>query len=199
MASSGFPSPGGISPGSGLPRKADGLITDEPGLLLAIQTADCIPVLVADCKRRASPPFTPAGAEPSSASSNPASAACAWPSVPARRPDRRHRPRHRPAATPSAKRFSRNSNRSFLRARTFREVFDADPVRKKYPMLFLTQRAPGHSPIGPSLHVDLVEANRRQLLAAGLKPQSIQHCGRLHAMPPICSSRIAPRTGTPAA
>ena len=35
------------------PRKADGQMTDEPGLLLAIQTADCIPVLVADRKRRA--------------------------------------------------------------------------------------------------------------------------------------------------
>ena len=44
-------------------------------------------------------------------------------------------------------------------------------------MLFLTQRAPGHSPIGPSLHLDLVEANRRQLLAAGLKPRAIQVVG----------------------
>ena len=34
------------------PWKADGLMTDEPGLLLGIQTADCIPVLVADRKRR---------------------------------------------------------------------------------------------------------------------------------------------------
>src|SRR5271157_3345450 len=33
--------------------KADGMITDEPGMLLAIQTADCIPVLVADRKERA--------------------------------------------------------------------------------------------------------------------------------------------------
>jgi copper oxidase (laccase) domain-containing protein len=40
-------------------------------------------------------------------------------------------------------------------------------------MLFLTQRAPGHSPIGPSLHLDLVEANRRQLLDAGVKPRAI--------------------------
>ena len=44
-------------------------------------------------------------------------------------------------------------------------------------MLFLTQRAPGHSPIGPSLHVDLIEANRRQLLDAGLKPEAIQVIG----------------------
>lgn len=34
------------------PRKADGAITDEPGFLLAVQVADCIPVLVADRKRR---------------------------------------------------------------------------------------------------------------------------------------------------
>jgi hypothetical protein len=44
-------------------------------------------------------------------------------------------------------------------------------------MLFLTQRAPGHSPIGPELHLNLVEANRRQLLAAGLKPRAIQAVG----------------------
>jgi len=59
----------------------------------------------------------------------------------------------------------------------FREVYDTDPVRAKYPMLFLTQRAPGHSPMGPSLHVDLAEANRRQLLDAGLKPRAIQMIG----------------------
>ena len=41
----------------------------------------------------------------------------------------------------------------------------------------MTQRAPGHSSIGPSLHVDLIEANRRQLLAAGLEPESIQVVG----------------------
>jgi len=59
----------------------------------------------------------------------------------------------------------------------FREVSDTDAIRTKYPMLFLTQRAPGHSPIGPSLHLNLVEANRRQLLDAGLKPRSIQAVG----------------------
>jgi hypothetical protein len=59
----------------------------------------------------------------------------------------------------------------------FREVFDSDPVRNKYPMLFLTQRAPGHSAIGPALHLDLIEANRRQLLDAGLKPSAISSTG----------------------
>jgi copper oxidase (laccase) domain-containing protein len=55
----------------------------------------------------------------------------------------------------------------------FREVYDDDPVKTKYPLLFLTARAPGHSPIGPQIHLDLVEANRRQLLDAGLKAKNI--------------------------
>src|ERR1700733_11620980 len=33
--------------------KGDGLMTNEPGVLLGIQTADCIPVLIADSKKRA--------------------------------------------------------------------------------------------------------------------------------------------------
>jgi len=34
-------------------READGLITAIPGLLLGVQTADCVPVLVADTRKRA--------------------------------------------------------------------------------------------------------------------------------------------------
>ena len=34
------------------PLAGDGLITDAPALLLAIKTADCVPILVADIKRR---------------------------------------------------------------------------------------------------------------------------------------------------
>ena len=63
----------------------------------------------------------------------------------------------------------------------FSEVFDSDPVREKYPMLFLTARAPGHSNLGPQIHLDLWEANRRQLLAAGLKASSINLVGECTA------------------
>jgi hypothetical protein len=63
-------------------------------------------------------------------------------------------------------------------AELFREVYDSDPVREKYPMLFLTARAPGHSAIGPGIHLDLAEANRRQLLAAGLKKSAIVLTGQ---------------------
>jgi hypothetical protein len=59
----------------------------------------------------------------------------------------------------------------------FREVADTDSVRAKYPMLFLAQSAPGHSPTGSRLHLDLAEANRRQLLAAGVKSRAIQSVG----------------------
>ncbi len=126
-----------------------------------------------------SPRSTRAGVEPSSALSNPASAACAWPSAPGLQISSPPSvPALRPAATPWAKRCSQNSNRSLLtRGNSSTRSSASDPVRTKYPMLFLTQRAPGHSSIGPSLHVDLIEANRRQLLACGLSPRSVQVVG----------------------
>jgi polyphenol oxidase len=34
------------------PPKADALVTDTPGLLLGVQTADCVPILLADTRRR---------------------------------------------------------------------------------------------------------------------------------------------------
>ena len=55
----------------------------------------------------------------------------------------------------------------------FQEVFESDQIRERYPLLFMTQRAPGHSDLGPKLHLDLVEANRRQLLHAGLRCEGI--------------------------
>jgi copper oxidase (laccase) domain-containing protein len=63
----------------------------------------------------------------------------------------------------------------------FSEVYDSDPVREKYPLLFLTARAPGHSNIGPQLHLDLVEANRRQLMDAGVPEENISVVGECTA------------------
>jgi len=56
----------------------------------------------------------------------------------------------------------------------FREVKESDPVREKYPLLFLTARAPGHSELPVKLFLDLVEANRRQLLDAGVLANNIE-------------------------
>jgi YfiH family protein len=161
------------------PRKGDGLMTDEPGVLLAIQTADCIPVLVADRKRRAVAAFH-AGwrgtvkrivesgvgrmrlafgsrSEDLIAAIGPGIGACCY--------------------SVGDEVLSEFESQFTYARELFCEVYDSDPIRTRYPMLFLTQRAPGHSEIGPSLHVNLVEANRRQLLAAGLKPRAITVVG----------------------
>jgi polyphenol oxidase len=164
---------------SGSACKGDGLITGEPGLLLAIQTADCIPVLVADRKQRVVAAFHAGwrgtvqrivesgvgtmrlefGSKPQdlTAAIGPGIGACCY--------------------AIGEEVFSAFESQFSYGRELFREVFDADPVRKKYPMLFLTQRAPGHSPIGPSLHLDLIEANRRQLLDAGVKSGAIRVVG----------------------
>jgi hypothetical protein len=63
----------------------------------------------------------------------------------------------------------------------FREVKESDPVREKYPLLFLTARAPGHSELPTNIFLDLVEANRRQLMDAAVPRKNI------HASP-LCTS-----------
>ena len=65
--------------------------------------------------------------------------------------------------------------------RLFSEVYDSDPVRDKYPLLFLTARAPGHSNIGPQIHLNLWQANRRQLLHAGIPAKRITVIGECTA------------------
>jgi YfiH family protein len=165
--------------GRAVPRKADGLMTSEPGLLIAVQTADCIPVLVADRKRRVVAAFHAGwrgtvkriveagvgkmrlefGSRPEDlvAAIGPGIGPCCY--------------------AVGDEVLSAFESQFVYSDALFREVYDTDPVRNKYPMLFLTQRAPGHSNIGPSLHVDLVEANRRQLLDAGLNAKAIQTTG----------------------
>jgi YfiH family protein len=161
------------------PWKGDGLMTDEPGLVLGIQTADCIPVLVVDRKRRVVAAFHAGwrgtvkriveagvgrmrlefGSRPEdlTAAIGPGIGACCY--------------------AVGDEVVSSFTSQFAYSEELFHEVYDTDPVRTKYPMLFLTQRAPGHSNIGPSLHVDLVEANRRQLLDAGLNPKSVHISG----------------------
>jgi hypothetical protein len=161
------------------PWKADGIISDEPGLLLGVQTADCIPVLVADRKRRAVGAFHAGwrgtvkrivetgvgrmrlefGSRPQDlvAAIGPGIGQCCY--------------------AVGEEVLSEFESQFTYGRELFREVYDSDAVRTRYPMLFLTQRAPGHSPIGPNLHVDLIEANRRQLLDAGIAARSIRVVG----------------------
>jgi YfiH family protein len=55
----------------------------------------------------------------------------------------------------------------------FDEVFDSNALHIKYPLLFLNQRAPGHGAPAMKPHLDLVEANRRQLMDAGVPGKNI--------------------------
>jgi hypothetical protein len=161
------------------PWKGDGFMTDEPRLLLGIQTADCIPVLVADVKRKAVAAFH-----------------AGWRGTLKRivengvgrmRLEFRSRPEDLVAAigpgiAACCYAVGEDVRSEFLSqfgyaAELFTEVSDSDPIREKYPLLFLTARAPGHSSLGPSLHLDLFEANRRQLLDAGLRPDAITVIG----------------------
>ena len=165
------------------PLSGDGLITATPGLLLAIQTADCLPVILVDTKRRALGVFH-----------------AGWRGTVNRIVEKGvgemhrqfgSRPRDIKAAIgPGIQgccyevgeevRVKFESQFGYG-ASLFREVKDSDPVREKYPLLFLTARAPGHSDLPKKIFLDLVEANRQQLLAAGVLAKSIETS-------PLCTS-----------
>ena len=151
-------------PSQSAPCEGDGLISSEPGLLVGIQTADCIPVLVADSKRRVVAAFHAgwrgtvnrivesgvarmqrefgSSREDMTAAIGPGIGPCCY-------------------AVGSEVLSSFESQFPYGRD-LFHEI--KDPA--------LTNQS-----VGPTLHVDLVEANRRQLVSAGLKPESIHRTG----------------------
>jgi YfiH family protein len=163
--------------------RGDGLVTDVPGVMLGAQTADCVPVLVADVKRRAVAAFHAGwrgtlkrivergigamrlqyGSRPEDlvAAVGPAIGPCCY-------------------SVGEEVRFEFESQFAYA-DELFSEVYDSDPVRDKYPLLFLTARAPGHSNIGPQIHLNLWEANRRQLLDAGVPASRVTVVGECTA------------------
>jgi len=162
------------SPSQPLP--GDGLLTSTPGLLLAIQTADCLPVILVDAKRRVVGVLH-----------------AGWRGTLQRIVEKgvgemfRHfgsRSRDLQAAIGPGIQGCCYEVGEEVRAKfesqfqyaghLFRETKESDPVREKYPLLFLTARAPGHGELPPKLFLDLMEANRRQLLAAGVPAKNIE-------------------------
>jgi YfiH family protein len=152
-------------------------------LLLAIQTADCLPVILVDARRRAIGVFH-AGwrgtlkrivekglgemrrrfgtrAQDIRAAIGPGIHSCCY------------------EVGPEV--VSKFESQFAYAAELFREVKESDAIREKYPLLFLTARAPGHSQLPKKIFLDLVEANRRQLLAAGVAARSIEAS-------PLCTS-----------
>ncbi len=161
----------------------DGLIADTPNLLLGIQTADCLPVILVDKKRKAVGVFH-----------------AGWRGTIKRIVEkgaglmRLHfgtLPRDLEAAigpgihsccyeVGEEVRDQFESQFEYA-AGLFHEVQESDPVREKYPLLFLTARAPGHSVLPRKIFLDLIEANRRQLLAIGVPAKNI-------SASPLCTS-----------
>jgi YfiH family protein len=163
---------------SELPKESlvgDGLITRVPGILIAIQTADCLPIILVDTKQKAVGVFHAGwrgtvkrivekgvgemrryfGTLPRNvkAAIGPGIHACCYDVGPEVR---------------------QQFESQFAYAEDlFREIKESDPVREKYPLLFLTARAPGHSELPTKIFLDLVEANRRQLVDAGVSPKNI--------------------------
>jgi YfiH family protein len=158
------------------PPAGDGLITTMPHVLLAIQTADCLPVIIVDTKHHAVGVFHAGwrgtvkrivekgvgemvrcfGSRPKDmkAAIGPGIQGCCYEVG-------------EEVRTKFESQFSYGAS-------LFHEVKDSDPVREKYPLLFLTARAPGHSELPKKIFLDLVEANRQQLIAAGVPKKNIE-------------------------
>lgn len=165
------------------PLVGDGLVTASPGLLLAVQTADCLPVIVVDRKQRAVGIFHAGwrgtvkrivekgvgemqrwfGSKPRDLE------AAIGPGV------------HNCCYTVGEEVRDNFASQFAYAAELFHEVKESDPVREKYPLLFLTARAPGHGKLPVNIFLDLVEANRRQLVDAGVPAKHIEAS-------PLCTS-----------
>ena len=161
----------------------DGIITDTPGLVLGVQTADCLPVILVDPKRKAVGVFHAGwrgtlrrivekgvgemrrnfGSEPENLQSaiGPGIRQCCF--------------------EVGAEVRGQFEAQFAYAGKLFREIKELNPVREKYPMLFLTARAPGHSELPIQLFLDLAEANRLQLLDAGLVAKDIH-------VSPLCTA-----------
>jgi YfiH family protein len=157
------------------PLVGDGLVSDTPGLLLGIQTADCLPVVLVDSKRRAVGVFHAGwrgtvkrivekgiGEMRRWFHSSPRDiSAVIGPGI------------HNCCYEVGDEVRSQFESQFAYAADLFHEIKESDVVRERYPLLFLTARAPGHSELPRKLFLDLVEANRRQLLEAGVSVRNI--------------------------
>ena len=154
----------------------DGLLTAAPGLLLAIQTADCLPVILVDVKRRVVGVFH-----------------AGWRGTVKRIVEKGvgemvrcfgSCPRDLKAAIgPGIQRCcyevgeevrTKFESQFAYAGSLFQEVKESDPVREKYPLLFLNARAPGHGELSRKIFLDLAQANRRQLVSAGVPVKNIE-------------------------
>ena len=159
--------------------QGDALLTDEPGVLLSVRAADCMPVLLADPRRRAAAAIH--------AGWRGALAGIVEITVGEMMRAFGSRPREIVAALgPSIRaccyevgdevvnsfcgRYANGEN--FFRAAPHDKP-EAE-IARRYPLLFLTKQPPGHGPdtVAPK-HLDLVAVARDHLRRAGLSAANI--------------------------
>jgi len=166
---------------SGETPQGDALFTREPGILLAVQTADCVPILLADTKRRAV-----------------AAIHAGWRGTLRRiaektlgrmQMDFGTRPEDVIAALgPGIGRccyevgsdVAREFHAQFPQARDwFDGPFDMLASGENDPnwLPWLTMRPPGHPPPSPRVDLDLIAANRAILADVGVPPRQISASG----------------------
>jgi polyphenol oxidase len=158
------------------PLVGDGLISNVPGLALAVQTADCLPVILVDTRRRAVGVFH-AGWRGTAKRIVEKGVGEMRRSFAVSAQDIRAviGPGIRSCCYEVGRELEEEFESQFPYASDlFREARVWDPIREKYPLLFLTARSPGHSDLPRKLFLDLVEANRRQLLEAGLLSKNVE-------------------------
>ncbi|HWY05951.1 MAG TPA: peptidoglycan editing factor PgeF [Candidatus Acidoferrales bacterium] len=152
--------------------KGDASATDRPGLLLAIQTADCVPILLVDPKKRAVAAVHAGwrgtlaritqkavgrmqiefGSKPSDL------LAAIGPSI-------------GPCSYEVAAEFVTKFTAQFADAADY---FDEPRSGEEpNPLQWLNMKPPGHQPPPKNVHLDLRKANRSQLIAAGLLAKNI--------------------------
>lgn len=153
----------------------DGLITNLTAVALGVMTADCFPLLLVDKKNKVAGAFH-----------------AGWRGTVKRIAEKglgimRHEFGTRPQDVLAAigpgiqaccyevgEEVREQFHSQFAYAgELFNEVKHSDIVREKYPLLFMNMRAPGHGDQCIKLHLDLREANRQQLIEAGVPKKQI--------------------------
>jgi YfiH family protein len=161
--------------------QGDALITREPGVLLTIQTADCIPILLVDTRQRAV-----------------AAIHSGWRGTAQRIAEKTlgrmqmefgTRPQDVIAALGPGiggrcyevgHEVVKEFTAKFPNAREwFAGAFDALENGDNDPnwLPWLTMRPPGHAPPAPRAHLDLIAANRAILAGAGIASKNISSSG----------------------
>jgi YfiH family protein len=154
------------------PCNGDASITDSPGLLLAAQTADCVPILLVDPKKRAVAAIH--------AGWRGTLARIAQKTVGRMQAEFGSKPHDLLAAIgPSIGPCCYEVGVELVTKFTAQfedgaEYFDEPRTGDEpNPIQWLNMRPPGHQPPPKNVHLDLRKANVSQLKAAGLRPASI--------------------------